>query len=100
MKLALGVDEPNRSKNNPRFSWDNHCQGVERIIGRLYIIYVSKASFHRDNSRIVQCLVRGYGLRLNHPLINYILELQKEPLKKSHWKMNVKHFDELKFKIK
>jgi len=45
MKLALGVDEPNKSKSNPKFSWDNHCQGVERIIWRLYIIYVAKDSF-------------------------------------------------------
>jgi hypothetical protein len=46
-KISSSVNEPNRSKSNPRFSWDKHCQGVERIMGRLDIIYVSKASFIR-----------------------------------------------------
>jgi hypothetical protein len=40
----------------------------------------------------------GDGLRLNHPLVNHILELQKELVKKSHWKMNVKHFAKLESK--
>jgi hypothetical protein len=44
-EISIRVDEPNRSKGNPIFSWDNHCQGAEKIMKRLDTIYVSKASF-------------------------------------------------------
>jgi hypothetical protein len=100
LKSAFDLHEPPRAKGSLRFSWDNQRLGEEiRIMVRLHRVYIAKGLFQNQANRVAHYIIRGDKVRSYHHPISYAMELMKMPTRRSCWKMNTRHFKEVKEQI-
>jgi hypothetical protein len=81
------------------FSWDNQRLGEERIMVRLYKVYIAKGLFQNQANRVAHYTIKGDEVKSCHHPISCAMELMEMLTKRFCWKMNIKHFEEAKEQI-
>ncbi len=62
-------------------------------------VYIAKDLFQKQANRVAHYTIKGGEVRFNHHPISCGMELMETPTKRSCWKMNIKHFEEVKEQI-
>ncbi len=90
LKLALEIHEPTRSNRSLKLSWDNQKSGGKIIMPRLDWIYIPNYTTSNQASNSSHYFVKGDGIRSNHHLVSYMLEIVKIAQKTSigKWILN------------
>jgi len=94
-KLTLDVDKPFRTKSNLRYSWDNCIKGLEKMMANLDKFYIPCQYIHKPSCKVFYYIIRRDGVKSYDHSITCHLEVQKEPPRKSYWKMNEWDFNKV-----
>jgi hypothetical protein len=85
LKSSIDLHKPPRIKNN--FSWDNQKLGKERIMARLYRVYIVKGLFENQVNRVAHYTIKGGGVRFDHHPISYAMESMEMPTRRSYFRV-------------
>jgi hypothetical protein len=77
LKLALEIYEPTRSNKSLKFSWDNQKSKGKIIMPRLDRIYIPIYLTSNQASNNSHYFVKGDGIKSNHHLVSFVLEIVK-----------------------
>ncbi len=77
LKLALEIHEPTRSNRSLKLSWDNQKSKRKIIMPRLDQIYIPIYLTSNQASNSSHHFVKGDGIKSNHHLVSFVLEIVK-----------------------
>jgi hypothetical protein len=73
LRQKLDLVEHPKFERSFKCSWDNHCNGNDRIMTRLDRIYASKDLLPNQTSGPWLYFIKKDDVRLDHDLVSYIL---------------------------